>query len=126
MTWPTEAERHVRLHKRAGSTEEAMPIDRDEVNLVVRLRSGLHCKCGEALRKEAAVEIERLQEVVERLTFFQIQNKKLREALEAIADGHTPYRMDKEKYFRDAALQFRDTARVALGRSPSEKGESDD
>jgi hypothetical protein len=99
MTWPTEAERLARLHKWAGCdcTEEAMPIDLDEVRKWHQRAQvpGEHdsrfcrfCKADwpcDAI--QLADEVEGLREVVDRLTFHQIQNKKLREALEKIERG---------------------------------------
>jgi hypothetical protein len=77
---------------------------------------------------DAADEIERLTEKLEReytlSEYYQEvqteENVKLREALEKIAEGHTPYSTDTTEYFKDAAIQFRDTARAALDKEEVE------
>jgi hypothetical protein len=150
MTWPTEAERQARLHKRAGcncTEEEAMPIDPDEVKAVHYEveNSGADnycwkCQCSwpcDAI--QLADEVERMREERDSAedtlrNFFDdktIQRpvgraigeiERLREALEEIRTK--PAQAGQGYSFLGGDL--REIARVALGKSPSEKGESDD
>jgi hypothetical protein len=130
VSFPTEAERLTRLHKRAGcdcTEEEAMPIDLDEIRKKHIRGTIKRCKCcARAWPCDAiqlADEVEQLRSKYtasqEEMTELLTEHRKLVEALEWIieCDKTTPwYDLLTERH---AALP-RQIARDALGRPSSE------
>jgi hypothetical protein len=111
VSFPTEAERQARLHKRAGcdcTEEEAMPIDLDEAKKRAEwVRDYTDCN---AMQRVVAVEAIRLADEVERL---RADNSRLRDELaqawgltdadteaartDEIADLHSKYTASQEE-----------------------------